>query len=100
MENSDLTINEERKRFELQVDGHTAFIEFLISKDNTMFLTHTSVPKALEGKGVGSKIVLKALNYLKDNNYKLAPLCPFVAKYLVKHPEWQELLAPGYNVAK
>lgn len=100
MENNDLIINEERKRFELQVEGHTAFIEFLISKDNVMFLTHTSVPKASEGKGVGSKIVLKTLNYIKDNNYKLAPLCPFVAKYLVKHPEWQELLAPGYNVSK
>jgi uncharacterized protein len=99
MEN-DLILNEDRKRFELNVDGHTAFIEYMISKDNVMFLTHTSVPKALEGKGVGSRIVLQTLSYVKENNYKLAPLCPFVAKYLVKHPQWQELLAPGYNVSK
>lgn len=100
MENPELTINEERKRFEFNVEGHIAFIEFLVSKDNVMFLTHTSVPKQLEGKGIGSKIVLQALNYVKNNNYTLAPLCPFVAKYLVKHPEWQQLLAPGYHVSK
>jgi len=98
--NNELIFNEDKKRFELHVDSHIAFIEYLISKDQVMFLTHTEVPKALAGKGVGSKIVELALNYIENNNYKLAPLCPFVAKFLVKNTEWQRLLAPGYNVAK
>jgi predicted GNAT family acetyltransferase len=92
------TLNEAKKRFELEVDGHTAFIECILTNDNIMFLTHTEVPPALGGKGVGSRIVEKALNYIKDHGYTLAPLCPFVAKYLRIHPEWQTLLAKGYKV--
>lgn len=90
--------NDERKRFELEAEGHIAFIEFLIDKDHVMYLTHTEVPKALEGKGVGKNIVEQTLNYLKDNNFKLAPLCPFVAAYLKRHPEWKDILAPGYHI--
>lgn len=93
------TLNEEKKRFEMEVEGNIAFIEYILTNDKVMFLTHTEVPKSLGGKGIGSSIVEKALNYIKEHNYTLAPLCPFVAKYLVKHPEWQTLLAKGYNVS-
>lgn len=98
METNELIVNTEKKRFELHVEGNVALIEYILTNENIMFLTHTEVPKSLEGKGIGSKIVLMALNYIKDHNYTLAPLCPFVAKYLVKHPEWQPLLAKGYHV--
>ncbi|OYU82249.1 MAG: GNAT family N-acetyltransferase [Flavobacterium sp. BFFFF1] len=94
----DFNINEEKKRFELKVDNHIAFIEYILSTDNTMFLTHTEVPHALEGKGVGSRIVERTLFYITDHGYKLAPLCPFVAKYLTRHPEFQAILALGYHV--
>lgn len=98
MENNELRVNEDKKRFELDVDGHIAFIEYIKDNENTMFLTHTEVPKALAGKGIGTSIVEKALHYIKEHNYKLAPLCPFVAKYLIRHEEWKSLLAKGYNV--
>lgn len=97
MENEFL-INESKKRFEMNVDGHIAFVEYMMDNENTMFLTHTEVPKSLGGKGIGTAIVEKSLHYIKEHNYKLAPLCPFVAKYLLRHPEWKTLLAKGYNV--
>ncbi|TGD57255.1 GNAT family N-acetyltransferase [Flavobacterium humi] len=95
---SKLVLNEEKKRFELEVEGKTAFIEFILSNENIMFLTHTEVPGNLEGKGVGSAIVSKTLEYLKEKGYTLAPLCPFVAAYVKRHPQWKEILAKGYNV--
>lgn len=98
MENSALILNEDKKRFELLIEGHTAFIEYIITNDRTMFLTHTEVPNSLAGKGVGSKIVSLVLEYIKANEYTLAPLCPFVAKYLTKNLQWKEILAKGYNV--
>ena len=97
MEN-ELILNEDKKRFEMHVEGHIAFIEYILNVDNIMFLTHTEVPVALEGKGVGKNIVEKALNYIKDHNYTLAPLCPFVAAYLKRHPDWKSILAKGYHV--
>jgi len=100
MDNSELILNEDKKRFELHNDGHIAFIEYILTKENVMYLTHTEVPKALGGKGIGIQIVEQTLHYLKEHDYKLAPMCPFVAKYLVKNPDWQTLLAPGYHVSK
>ena len=100
MSDHELILNEVKKRFEMEVDGHIAFIEYILTNDNVMFLTHTEVPKSLGGKGIGSSIVQKTLNYIKEHDYTLAPLCPFVAKYLVKNPEWQSILAKGYNVSK
>ena len=93
-----LVLNQEKKRFELEVEGITAFIEYILSNENIMFLTHTEVPIALEGKGVGSAIVSKTLEYIKEKGYTLAPLCPFVAAYVKRHPDWKSILAKGYNV--
>lgn len=98
MADNDFRFNTEKKRFELDAEGHTAIIESILGKGDIMFLTHTEVPTALEGKGVGKRIVEGALNYIKDHNYKLAPLCPFVAAYLKRHPEWEFLLADGYHI--
>jgi predicted GNAT family acetyltransferase len=97
-ESVELLKNEDKKRFELHVEGHVALIEYILTNQNVMYLTHTEVPIGLEGKGVGSSIVVKALKYIKSNNFTLAPLCPFVAAYLKRHPEWKEILAPGYHV--
>lgn len=97
---SDLNIefNKEKSRFEAKVEGHIALIDTLLAKGNVMFLTHTEVPKELGGRGIGKELVQFALNYIKEHNYTLAPLCPFVAAYVKKNSEWKEILAPGYNV--
>lgn len=95
---NELVLNENQKRVELTVGNEVAFIEYILTTENVMYLTHTEVPVALEGKGLGGSIVFKALNYIKEKGYTLAPLCPFVAAYLKKHPEWQSLLAKGYHV--
>lgn len=95
---SKLVLNEEKKRFELEVESKIAFIEYILNNENIMFLTHTEVPIELEGKGVGSAIVSQTLDYIKEKGYTLAPLCPFVAAYLKRHPDWKSILAKGYNV--
>lgn len=88
-----------KKRFELKVDEATAIIEYILTRDNVIYLTHTEVPNRLEGQGVGSTIVKKALDFIKEKGYKLVPLCPFVAAYLKKHPDHaQDILHTGYSV--
>ncbi|MEZ4778402.1 MAG: GNAT family N-acetyltransferase [Flavobacteriaceae bacterium] len=96
----ELTIidNSQKKRFEALVEGHTAIIEYIRAKDGIIYLTHTEVPKELGGKGVGSALVKGVLERIESEGLTLAPLCPFVAAYLKRHPEWQRLLAKGYHV--
>jgi predicted GNAT family acetyltransferase len=89
--------NKERKQYELQVDDSLAKIEYIIAQ-GTIYLTHTEVPKALEGKGLASKLVLHVLEDIKQQDLTLVPLCPFVAGYIKKHPEWRELVLKGINI--
>jgi predicted GNAT family acetyltransferase len=93
----EITDNKEKKRFETIVAEHTAFIDY-IRAQNKVYLTHTEVPKKLEGKGIGSGMVKEVLALIKEEEKELVPLCPFVAAYVKRHPEWRELLAHGYNV--
>ena len=97
IESAPLIFNEAEKQFEIIIDAHTAFIEYTM-KDNKIFLTHTEVPKALEGQGVGSVLVKKTLQHSKDHNMIVVPSCSFVANYINKHPEWQSILSEGYQM--
>jgi len=87
-----LVNNKGLQRYELEVDGYTAFIEYKES-GNQMVLIHTEVPVELEGKGVGTAIVEKVLEQIEQSQKKLVPLCPFVIAYLKRHPDWNRLLA-------
>ena len=88
-----LKVNDALHRLELEIEGSIAFIEYKLVRDK-LFLIHTEVPPALEGKGAASAIVQKALQYAKDNNYKIVPICSFVQRYLVSHKEWNDIVAP------
>ena len=89
--------NLERRRYETEVKGYTAFVEYIKAKD-AMYLTHTEVPVQLEGNGVGSALVKHVLSELQEQDIKVAPLCPFVASYIRQHPDYKPLVARGYNV--
>src|SRR4051812_16305864 len=88
-----LQANAASNRLELAVEGNIAFIEYKLSHE-TLFLIHTEVPPALEGKGIGSAIVEKALQYAKANGYKVVPICEFVQSYLKRHTEWNDIVSP------
>ena len=89
--------NTERKRFETEYERKIAFINYIRAK-NAVYLTHTEVPKSLEGKGIGSNLVKQVLQKISQEGDKVAPLCPFVASYIREHQEWKSLVADGYNV--
>jgi len=89
--NLQLKVNEDLKQLELNIDGYAAFIKYKISGDR-LFLIHTEAPIELQGKGAGSAIVEKAMEYAGDKGYKIVPLCPFVRAYLKRHPEWNDLI--------
>lgn len=92
MNRDEVIDNETRNRFELPVEGHTAFAAYTIDGDVLTF-THTVVPRELEGRGIASRLIAHALDDAKTRGLKIVPQCPFVAAYIKKHPEWEALLA-------
>ena len=55
------------------------------------------MPIELEGKGLASLIVRTALDYARAQKLKVMPLCPFTAGFILKHPEYQDLVLEGYR---
>lgn len=90
--NLSLHTNNTDHRFEMKVDTHLAFIEYN-QRPGLFELLHTQVPPELEGKGVGTAIIEKTLEYLEQHRLKVIPSCPFVAAYIARHPEWNRIVA-------
>lgn len=83
--------NKADQAFEMDINGDVAFIAYETEGD-TLVLTHTEVPEALEGKGIGSVLVTKTLNHIESEGKKIIAQCPFVASYIKRHPEWERLV--------
>lgn len=84
--------DEAHERFEMEVDGWTPFIEYTRANDSLLVISHTEVPPALEGRGIGSMLVEKMLNYVEQHGWKIVPLCPFTSMYIRRHTEWNRIV--------
>ena len=84
--------NRAEQEFELDVEGHRAIAAYQ-REGGTITFTHTLVPKAIEGRGVASKLIRAALDASRDEGLKVIPQCPFVAAWIERHPEYRALLA-------
>ena len=89
--NIELVKNEAANRFEMNVDGNIAIIEYK-QLPGKIALLHTEVPPQLEGKGAATAIIEKTLAWIEENNLKLMPLCPLVVAYIKRHPEWRKII--------
>jgi len=89
--------NPPRHRFEIDLgDGTFAFAQYTLAV-GTITFTHTKVPTAHEGQGLGTLLVRSALASARDRGLRVIPLCPFFAAYFRKHPEVQSLLDASYR---
>jgi predicted GNAT family acetyltransferase/uncharacterized Fe-S cluster protein YjdI len=89
--------NTKDKRYEYDTPEGIAVLEYILVKDK-IYLTHTEVPKVLNGKGIGSKLVRAALEDIKSRSLTLIPLCPFVALYLQRNPQYKTLVLPNITI--
>jgi predicted GNAT family acetyltransferase len=79
------------KRFELDLNGSTAVAYYELAPGVITF-RHTEVPPEMAGHGIGSQLVRGALEAARQRGLKVVPKCPFVAAYMAKHPEFNDLL--------
>ncbi|HEU4673007.1 MAG TPA: GNAT family N-acetyltransferase [Candidatus Limnocylindrales bacterium] len=89
----------DRSRFEADLDGATAgFLEYR-RRPGRITLVHTQVDPAFEGRGVGSAIARFALEDARTNGLRVRVACPFVAAWLRRHREYDDLVEPSAGSA-
>lgn len=88
--------NPARHRFEADLGDSIAIAEYIVTPTKIIF-SHTEVPPAHEGKGVGTMLVRAALDSARARGLKVVPTCPFFASYMKRHAEVQDLLDGSYR---
>ena len=78
-------------RFELERDGQIAYLEYTLA-GKVLQLIHSEVPPELRGQGLGSELAHSALEWAREQGFKVDVICPSVAEYLTKHPEYADLV--------
>ncbi len=53
---------------------------------------HTFVPPELRGQGLAEQIVIAGFQYADQNKLRVIPSCPYVARFVMKNPEWKRLV--------
>ncbi|MBA3822815.1 MAG: N-acetyltransferase [Ktedonobacterales bacterium] len=93
-----VTDNTAESRYQIQVGAYVAFAAYhLNSGGDTITFTHTEVPKELEGGGVGGKLARFALDDSRARGRTVIPECPFIAAYIRRHPEYQDLVYASHT---
>lgn len=87
-------INDTRRGyFEAVEDGKEAGkMTYTWAGDSKFIIDHTEVSPEFNGKGVGKKLVMAAVDYAKANNLKIIPLCPFAKSVFDKVEEIRDVL--------
>ncbi len=80
----------EASRFELRLDSGLGLCVY--RRDGQLrLLTHTEVPAAAEGRGIAARLVQATLDWARSEGLRVRPLCSYVAAYMRRHPETQDL---------
>lgn len=92
MSNS-ITRNEAECRYEIHVDGILAGVAHVRETDDSVTFTHTEVFEQFEGQGLAGELVTGALDDVRVRGKKVIALCPYVARFIDKHPDYADLFA-------
>jgi predicted GNAT family acetyltransferase len=87
-----VTDNPAELRYELHVDGELAGIIRYRRQPGAIVLVHTDVDRRFDGHGLGTRLVQGALDDLRARGLAVVPLCPFVADFIDRYPEYRDLV--------
>lgn len=88
-----LEVNDKNGFFFIEVDGKTeAKMTFVFAGEDKIIIDHTEVNPGNNGKGFGKMMVQKAVEFARQKNIKIIPLCPFAKSVFDKTPEFKDVL--------
>ena len=95
----DLTVVDvpEESRYELRLGKQVIGFAAYRKREDRIVFTHTEIDESFEGEGHGSRLAAAALEDARRQGLEVAPLCPFIAGYIERHPEYQDLVAERYR---
>ncbi len=87
IENSD-----KAHRFEARFQEGVAVLTYHYDMTGGLVLEHTEVPPLLRHHGIATRLAAAALEFARNHQLRVVPVCPFVVAYLGQHPEFSALV--------
>ncbi len=88
-----VSLNVDKQRYEIFVDGTLAGLTQAIADGEVVTMPHTKVFDEFEGQGLASQLVTGALDDIRSRGQRIIAECPYVARFIEKHPDYADLLA-------
>lgn len=89
----DVTIRKDSDRYVMELGGKEVGEAVYEVTEDGVEIPHTSVDPSLRGSGLGGKMVGLVLDDIRSTSTKkVIPTCPFVARWIQKHPEYRDLV--------
>jgi predicted GNAT family acetyltransferase len=83
-ETSEVVLNPSEERWQVTRGDDVAFLSYM-RHEQLLYLTHTEVPNAFRGEGLGRHLVHAAMDFARAEALTVVPFCPFARKYLEQH---------------
>jgi len=89
---ADVRDDPDQHRYEIVVDGEVAGFAVYHLRGGRAIFVHTEIDPAFEGQGLGSQLARGALDDVRARGLSVVPLCPFIAGWIDKHDDYQDLV--------
>jgi hypothetical protein len=88
-----ITHDAARQRYSLIIDGVEGYLTYERRQPGVRHITHTIVPDAIGGRGIGKKLVTAIMDDIKADGEKVASSCWYASALIDKTPDWAALKA-------
>ncbi len=86
--------NNSRGMFYIESEkGLIGELTYFKSEGNILTIDHTEVKREMENQGIGSSLVKKSVEFARENNFKIEPLCPFAEVQFDMNKSYQDVRA-------
>lgn len=84
----------ESHRYEISVGGELAGLTAYVDADGQRIFYHTETGEQFAGRGLAAILVSGALADTRSAGKRIVAVCPYVAKYVKKHHDFDDILDP------
>ncbi|MEO0998264.1 MAG: GNAT family N-acetyltransferase [Pseudomonadota bacterium] len=85
--------NVDAGRFEATIDGLTSHASYQHARGGEIVFDHTFVQPDHRGRGLAGRLVRAGLDHARAQGLAVVPQCPYVARWIQRHPEYRDLVA-------
>ena len=88
---AEATVSAAEGKYTIAVDGETVGLAAVADRGNQRVFYHTEVEDRFGGRGLATILVDEALKATRADGKRVVPVCPMVAAFVKKHPEFSDI---------